>query len=443
MRGPQRRHSFAIASAILVFSSCFATTPAFAQEQARRSDGLPNAGPVLTREAAVERLKRENLALLAGRHRLSQARADIVAAGVWTNPNLTVNGLFLTHGAVTGGNEEVSVSVDQVIPIGGQVGLRKDLAQGLLGAEERAYAANVWDSIGDAKIAYVELQRAQARWRVVRAGMVDLAKVETIVTERASAGANAAYDRIRVGVERSKLEGRLAQAEAELLGARATLAQAVGQSIDARTVTVEDGIEETGDAPAPNEVDTLVRRALASRPDVGSARLRADAGDLRVAFLKRQVVPSPDISIGYMRYLDVPDANGRSGGAVLAGVSFPIPILDHGQGTIDRGHALAAEDRVRKDAVELTVRREVERATGAMTVRVATWRRFRDTTAVDIDRLRAIGELSYREGRATILELLDAYASYVDAQERRIELQSQAVKAALDVERAVGPTGAR
>src|SRR4051812_28130946 len=110
MRAAQRRFFFAIASAIVVCSSSFATLPASAQptqEQGKRTEALPNAGPVLTREAAVERLKRENLALLAGRHRLSQARADIVAAGVWTNPNLTVNGLFLTHGAITGGNEEV------------------------------------------------------------------------------------------------------------------------------------------------------------------------------------------------------------------------------------------------------------------------------------------------------------------------------------------------
>src|SRR3954471_15102771 len=108
MRGLQRRPSLAIASAILASSLYFAPFSASAQEPAKKTDGLPNAGPVLTREAAVERLKRENLALLAGRHRLSQARADVVAAGVWTNPNLTVNGLFLTHGAVTGGNEEVS-----------------------------------------------------------------------------------------------------------------------------------------------------------------------------------------------------------------------------------------------------------------------------------------------------------------------------------------------
>ncbi len=423
----------AFAGALLVCASSFATAPA------RAETPLPSAGPVLTRDAAVERLKRENLTLLAGRHRLSQARADIIAAGVWTNPNLTVNGLFLTHGAVTGGNEEIAISVDQVIPIAGQVGLRKDLARGLLGAEERAYAANVWDAIADAKIAYVDLQRAQARWRAVRAGIADLAKVEAVVTERTSAGANAAYDRIRVGVERSKLEGRLAQAEAELLGARAVLAQTVGQSLDARTVTVEDGIEEVGDAPAATEVDALVKRALRNRPDVGSARLRADAGELRVSMLKRQVIPSPDVSVGYARYVDVPGNAGQGGGAMLAGISFPIPLLDHGQGTIDRGHAIAAEDRAKKEAVELTVRREVERATAAMAVRVATWRRFRATTAVDIDRLRSIGELSYREGRMSILELLDAYASYVDAQERRLELQSQAVKAALDVERALGP----
>ena len=146
-----------------------------------------------------------------------------------------------------------------------------------------------------------------------------------------------------------------------------------------------------------------------------------------------------NLSVGYIRFNDVPDALGRSGGAMIAGVSFPIPIFDRGQGTVDRGRAIAEEDRVRKDAVELTVRREIERASGAMTVRVSTWRRFRDTTAVDIDRLRTIGELSYREGRATILELLDAYGSFVDAQERRIELQTQAVKSSLDLERAVGP----
>ena len=433
MRSPQRRLLAAAFTAFLGLSSSFSNALA--------AEPLPNAGPVLSRADSLERLKRENLALVAARHRLTQARADVVAAGVWTNPNLTVNGLFATHGAVTGGNQEVSFSIDQVIPIAGQVGLRKDFARGMLSAEERAYAANAWDVVNDAKVAYVDLQRAQAKWRVLRAGITDLTRVEVVVTARAAAGANAAYDRIRVDVERSKLDGRLAQSEADLLGARAILAQAIGQSIDGRTVTAEDTLDDAGDAPLPSELDALVKRALANRPDVASARARAGAGDLRVSYLRRNVIPSPDLSIGYVRFIDAPGAfNGTHGGAMLAGVSFPIPILDHGQGTIDRGLAIAAEDRARKDGVELAARREIERAVATMAVRVATWRRFRDTTSVDIDRLRTIGELSYREGRATILELLDAYASFVDAQERRIDLQAAATKAALDVERAVGPS---
>ncbi|MDB4945798.1 MAG: transporter [Labilithrix sp.] len=404
---------------------------------------LPDAGPVVTRSAALERLRRENLGLLAARHRLDQSRADVITAGLWQNPNLNVNGLFLTHGAVTGGNEEITIGVDQVIPLGGQAGARRDLARGLLGADERAYAANVWDVTYDAREAYVELQRAQARWRIVRAALGDLARVEGIVTERANAGANAPYDRIRVNVERSKVEGRLAEVETELLVARAALALAIGPSIDARTVTVEDALDDTPAAPTPADLEALVKRALEGRPDVASARRRAEAGDLRIAAARRSVVPSPDVGVGYTRFIDVPGSLGLSGGAMVASLSVPIPVLDRGQGSVARSRAVASEDRVRRDEVELTVRREVERAAGAMAVRVATWRRYRDTTAPEVDRLRAIGELSYREGKASILELLDAYNAYLDAQERRVTLQTEAVKATLDLERAVGPGRAR
>ena len=403
------------------FAAALASRPSFATA----AEPLPHAGPVLSRADSLERLKREYLTLVAARHRLTQARADVVAAGLWTNPNITVNGFFATHGAVTGGNEEVSVSIDQVIPIAGQVGLRKDFARGVLTAEERAYAANVWDVVSDAKVAYVDLQRAQAKWRVVRAGITDLARVEPIVTHAprpaptppttASASTSSAAS--------SKVGSR--RASPSCSPARATLAQAIGQSVDGRTVTAEDAIDDAGRraAPLPAGVDALVKRALAQPPRRGQRPRPRRCRRPPRRYLRRQVVPSPDLSVGYIRFIDAPGASfGTNGGAMLAGVSFPIPILDHGQGTIDRGLALAAEDRARKDAVELAARREIERTVATMAVRVATWRRFRDTTSLDIDRLRTIGELSYREGRATILELLDAYASYVDAQERRIEL---------------------
>lgn len=388
------------------------------------------------REVA-ERQQRENVTLLAAKHRLAQARADVIAAGVWTNPNVSASALFLTHGAVTGGNQELAVSVDQTVPIAGQVGLRADVAARFATAEERAFAAAAWQLANDAHVAYLDLQRAQARVRLVELGLGDLARVEAVVTERAAGGAASAYDKVRVGIERSKVEARLAQARVELVSARSTLALLVGKSVDARTLAVDEAI---GDAapPSPDD-DALVRRAVAQRPEIAGARARSAASALRVSLFRRQVIPSPTLSLGYARYFDVPDASPSNGGAVLAGLSLPVPFFDRGQGRVDRGVAEAAEQRALEEAAELAVRREVEQAAAALRVRVEAARRFRDQTGPELARLRAIAELSYREGRASILELLDAYASYLDAEERRLDLQAGAARAVLDLERALGP----
>ena len=171
-----------------------------------------------------------------------------------------------------------------------------------------------------------------------------------------------------------------------------------------------------------------------------SARARANASEMRITALKRQYVPSPDLSLGYGHYFNVAGTAGHpDGGALVLGLSLPIPLLDHGQGTVDRGIAAAQEERANRDATELAIQRQVEQAAGAMAVRVEAWRHFRDVGAKDLPRLRQIAELSYKEGKATILELLDAYATSLDGAERTIELQVAAARSALDLERAVGP----
>lgn len=398
----------------------------------------PARAAKLTRGDMLARVKQENLALLAAKHRVSAARAEVVSAGVWTNPNVSLNSILLTHGAVTGGKTELVASVDQVIPIGGQPGLKRDVAKGFLSAEERAFEATAWQLASDAKVAYLELQRAEARARAVRTGLDDLGRVEVIVKERRAAGAGSEYDLVRVLAERSKLEGRRADADVAVSKAQAELALAVGKSVDARSVATADPLEEPADVPA--DVDGLVKKALASRPEAAGARARADASTLRVSALKRQYIPSPDLSVGYGRYFDVAGIPGHpDGGALVLGLSLPIPLLDHGQGTVDRGLAAAEEERANRDATELSIQRQVEQAAAAMQVRVEAWRRFRDVGAPALPKLRQIAELSYKEGKATILELLDAYATNLDGEERTIELRAAAARSGLDLERAVGP----
>jgi cobalt-zinc-cadmium efflux system outer membrane protein len=396
-----------------------------------------SAAPLSWRELA-ERQRRENTSLLAAKHRLSQARADILAAGVWSNPNVSATALLLTHGAITGGRQELTFSVDQTVPIAGQIGLRENVARGLETAEERAFAAAAWQLAGDGRAAYVELQRAQGRVRLLEDGLKDLARVESVVSERAAGGAGSAYDKVRVAVERSKVEARLAQARVEHVAARTALALLVGKSVDAAALVASDALPEVSAETATD--DALVARALAQRPETASARARTQATELRVALLRRQVIPSPTLTLGYARYLDVPDAAGAGGGALLAGLSLPIPLLDRGQGRVDRGLAEAAEVRAQEEGALLGVRRDVEQAAATLRVRASAARRFQEQTAPELPRLRTVAELAYREGRATILELLDAYASHLDAEERRLDLAASAVRALADLARALGPS---
>src|SRR5690349_20397039 len=69
--------------------------------------------PLLPLPRAIELFKQQNLKLVAGRHEVSAARADAIAAGLIPNPNLSFGAQFLPHGAVTGGEEEFSVMLSQ------------------------------------------------------------------------------------------------------------------------------------------------------------------------------------------------------------------------------------------------------------------------------------------------------------------------------------------
>lgn len=394
---------------------------------------------VVTVESAAQRLHRENLELSLARFQLSASRADVIAAGVLPNPGLTVGLNFLQHGEPTGGEQELSVVLDQVIPLAGQVGWRKEAASRFATAAEREFAAALWQLVSTMKKAYVDLQRSQAREQLYVAALRDLERVETVIAERSAAGANPAYDRMRASVERSNVATEVAAARADLVAKRTALAAAIGPQVEPGELRA---VSVLGDPPDPPSGDAaLIARALAQRAEIEAADWRVRASEARTESLRRQYIPAPDLAVGYTRWFQVPTATGRANsGMFFVGVGFPLPLFDRGQGVIDRGTVEAQAAQARKNLTEVTIRREIVQAAELARVRISAWREYRDKTATDIDKMRSIAELSYREGRASILELLDAYSAFVRVKERALDLRAEAVKASLDLERALGPS---
>jgi cobalt-zinc-cadmium efflux system outer membrane protein len=358
---------------------------------------------------------------------------------LWTNPNVGANVSILSNGSPQGGAQTINLVVDQVVPMGGQTTLRRDVAQALSTAQEREFAALAFTLGADIEDAYLALQLAQIRKKMLKAGLKDLDRVEGIIGERAAAGANPVYDRLRVDVERSLVAGRLSDATVDIATAQAVLAESIGPGIDPLSLVTDEVIPESpSDQLSPA---SLVQRALAQRQDLQAAKERLNAAQIKITQVRREYVPSPDISLGYSFWTNMPaGVDPRNGGAVYAGVSVPIPLLDHGQGRIDRAMHEAQAADLRLKSADLTVRRDVARVCAALEVRVAAWRHYRDGTAPNVEHIRSIAESAYREGRSGILELLDAYRSYLDVKERGVILQAAAYQAWLDVLRTLGPS---
>jgi cobalt-zinc-cadmium efflux system outer membrane protein len=394
--------------------------------------------PRLSLPRAVELLRQQNLKLVASRHEVSAARADAIAAGLISNPNLSFGAQFLTHGVVTGGEEELTVMLSQALPLSGHVGLRRDAANAAATAAEWEFAAETWRLVGDLKRAYLGLELAEARHGVLERGLLDLERVQHVLDERSRAGANPAYDRIRLDVERGSLRARLSQAEVDVVDAKSILAHAIGGETSATGLAV--GSEMPEPAAPPTDDGALVRAALVRRPELTAGRNRVTAAELATRAAARRYVPSPELGIGYTRFVDVPEPTGKvSGGAALVSVSLPLPIFDHGQGTIERHEAQKRAAATRLRDAQFGIRREVERASGKLRTSFTAYVGHRDHVAKDIQSVRQIAEVAYREGRATILELLDAYSSHLRVEEQAIALQGLALEAGVELEQAVGP----
>lgn len=391
--------------------------------------------PVSLQEA-LTRFENDNLEVLSARYEVSAARATTIATGVWPNPTLGLGGAVLAHGAQTGGEQEFSLSLSQPIPFAGQVGTRQAVAEAYATAAESEFAAMFWQLATDVKTAYLELGQREQEALLEETALKDITQIEQIIELRAQGGANPAYDKLRVGVERARALSRVSEASAKVTEAKIALASRMGKNAKALSLkTMGDLGEPTSIAES---IDTLIARAQSQRPERKALRARVHAADSAVTAIRRNVIPMPTLSLGYNHARGVVDGvDRRPGGMLYAQLSLPLPLLDRGQGNVDRSLAFAQAETTRRDEVDLTIQRDVERAYEVAVARHAAWSKFKDTSG--FERMRQIAELSYKEGRASVLELLDAYAAHRDVKLQSLGLRAAALRARIELDRAVGP----
>lgn len=445
-------------SIALLLAASLALRAAHAQTPGASATPAPNAqspvvpGPSMTPappdesastfglEDAVRTMLRGHPLLAAARAQNQAAAFDVLSAGLWTNPVLSLrytrSAGFTTYDPVIGYAE---FGVQQQIETSGVPGARRRAAEFEREATRADGLAVQQGLVFDVRAAYVSLAAAHARLAVLRETLSDLERADQVVRARVQAGAAPRYDASRIAIALADARAAVADAEADILRARSDLDVAVGPL--AGTLRGVPRFDVQANPPLP-PLSAMLDGLAQARPDLSAARERARAARAQIDVARRSVFQGVVLYVGGAVGAGVGmDNTGAVTGRqidLVVGVTLPLPLVDRGQGSVPGAQHRAIAANEMAEALLVSAQQRVRASYAEVVRRRAALEEYRQTGAAAAGGMRREAEAGYREGRLSILELVDAYTSFRDAQLRLIELATGARLAEVQLGRAAG-----
>ncbi|MDQ3820770.1 MAG: TolC family protein, partial [Acidobacteriota bacterium] len=199
------------------------------------------------------------------------------------------------------------------------------------------------------------------------------------------------------------------------------------------------------DQPVPLEEATT--RALSERPDIQAARVMERLAQAQIEQARSEGRADVSLTAGYQRMrsgfplrgvndagqLEPIDMNFNS---VTFGASVSLPVRNKNQGAVEAAVANREAARQKREALELTVRRDVavayaryERAARAMEIFRAG---VRDQANANLDVIR----MTYELGSKTLLDYISEQRRFIEVETEFINSMLDAYQARVEIERA-------
>jgi cobalt-zinc-cadmium efflux system outer membrane protein len=348
------------------------------------------------------------------------ARSESVRASSWPNPSL---GWQREHlGAPSEPQDAFELTLP--LPLGGNRGAQRALVQASVESSRAQAALTRSEATARALEAFYAALGADREAAILEAAVARLDEAVRVATHRHEQGAISGYERTRLELETELVRSELQAAKAAARSWRATLAAMLGMesaSLELRGELAVRGVDTTAQAQAPASVQHL--RAAEQR--AREAHDDADLGYLPELALRgglqRQEVAGRDTRYGY-----------------VAGVSVSLPLFSHGQDIAAESSARAAWHAAEADAAERRAHTGAAGAEGRLRAAQEELQRFAAATAARVELIERAAASAYRDGNATVVELVDAQRARTEVERQQLALQLRARAAELELRAARG-----
>jgi cobalt-zinc-cadmium efflux system outer membrane protein len=392
---------------------------------------------------------------------VGMARADVVQAGLLSNPSLGIS-VQLPAG---GGLVNLEGALAQNIADLWQIPARKRAAERSLDQAILEAARRAADLATDAKVAYFEAVGADERHHIAEENRGIARDLLALALARQQAGE---ANELEVNLSRSlALEAEL-EVEAARLGAsdaRRALAALLGIERDADGLVLLEGLPDVPpQIPVPEGVIELARR---QRLDIQAARQVLSLAEARLQEERWRLFPAVEIGVGFEREarkreggrdiladtarasianggLTAPDiqprsARGQSMDFIIGpSLDIELPIFDQNQAQIAKAEYACQQARKTLEALDRAVVQEVRAAVdGALTAwRLAEAYRVRAIPLAEAN--LDLSREAYRAGRVSFLAVLEAQRFHLANRSRYASAAQTAAIKVPELERTAG-----
>lgn len=318
-------------------------------------------------------------------------------------------------------------------------------------AAELAMERTLWDLtatmhdvvLNTASVFYKILQSDQ----VVRATEGSLKALDAqakLLRDQLDVGRAAPVDLMKIQVRVSSLAQKLSSLRADRQLLLVFLGRFMGLEVEGRpSFDVSGSLEE----PQVSRMsqDEALREALGKRPEKKAAQAVVDTASQALRIAQADHWPQVSVFGRYGLRHGLPyDASGSSGGLShedtwVAGLQVDVPLFRGGavQASVQQAKLIKHRAREQLRAVELEIRKDVERALTALNDALERTEVTRSAVAVAEETLRIERE-KYAAGKNSVNDVLDAQAALLQAQVEYSQAVVDAHIARMERDRALG-----
>ena len=307
---------------------------------------------------------------------------------------------------------ETTLGLEQEIDISGKRGKRVEVADYEFEIIRQQAIAEALSILAETDYAFMRLAIVQERLKLAEKRLSLSEQTHETVKQRVSAAAASDIQHTKADIERSAAELEKSKAAAELVEAQSSLVVLIGQTSEVwEDMQVHASLESL---PMLPERQALLD-AVKSTPQARANEFAKMQAESVLDIAKVETMPNPTFGLGVRRF------NENDSTALVAGLSFPLPVFDRNQGAIRAAKAGVVEvDAVaRQQNLELTA--SAMSAWEKLAIAHKAAQSYQNNIVPSAERAYGQASDGYSSGRFSFLDLLDAQRTLYEVQEARLE----------------------